>query len=247
MVQSETPADGRDAEEISWRTARSKSRENWSGRERSAASACAWTSFPPGRLTARWRSQGGERRVVVDTEQELERRVLFGLMVGGKADAEAVARCMGRVAEAKADRPDPTQAPRRRRSAPALASRDAAPPPTLDRLGRSRPTPARAPRRRSDPASRVPRRHRPQLGRGSAGAAPRWTRASRRGTPRTQGPRRPSNAPAASASACRTARRRPVTGAFGPRARGRAANRGSARGDAVQERRTAGCACPAAT
>ncbi len=40
--------------------------------------------LPSGRLAARWRSQGGDRRVIVDTEQELERRVLFGLMVGRK-------------------------------------------------------------------------------------------------------------------------------------------------------------------
>lgn len=71
--------------------------------------------LPSGRLTARWRSPGGERRVVVDTEQELERRVLFGLMVGGGTDAEAVAVLMGRVAEAKSDRPDPTNAPRRKK------------------------------------------------------------------------------------------------------------------------------------
>lgn len=71
--------------------------------------------LPSGRLTARWRSPGGERRVVVDTEQELERRVLFGLMVGGGDDAEAVNALMGRVAEAKADRPDPTNAPRRKK------------------------------------------------------------------------------------------------------------------------------------
>lgn len=72
--------------------------------------------LPSGRLTARWRSPGGERRVVVDTEQELERRVLFGLMVGGKAeDQAAVGELMQNVAAAKATAPDPTQAPRRRK------------------------------------------------------------------------------------------------------------------------------------
>lgn len=71
--------------------------------------------LPSGRLTARWRSPGGERRVVVDTEQELERRVLFGLMVSGKTNADLVRELMGRVTQAKADRPDPTQAPRRRK------------------------------------------------------------------------------------------------------------------------------------
>ncbi|HWC32399.1 MAG TPA: hypothetical protein VG709_04655 [Actinomycetota bacterium] len=72
--------------------------------------------LPSGRLTARWRSHGNERRVVVDTEQELERRVLFGLMVGGGGDEQGVAReIMGKVVEAKSSRPDPTQAVRRKK------------------------------------------------------------------------------------------------------------------------------------
>jgi hypothetical protein len=72
--------------------------------------------LPSGRLTARWRSAGGERRVVVDTQQELERRVLFGLMVGGKAeDQAAIKDLMGKVAEAQSSHPDPTNAPRRRK------------------------------------------------------------------------------------------------------------------------------------
>lgn len=70
--------------------------------------------LPSGRLAARWRSHGNDRRVIVDTEQELERRVLFGLMVGaGQDDIQTVADIMAKVADAKVGRPDPTQAPRR--------------------------------------------------------------------------------------------------------------------------------------
>ena len=72
--------------------------------------------LPSGRLAARWRSQGGDRRVIVDTEQELERRVLFGLMVGAGAEERATATAiMSKVTEAKSSRPDPTQAPRRKK------------------------------------------------------------------------------------------------------------------------------------
>lgn len=72
--------------------------------------------LPSGRLAARWRGQSGDRRVIVDTEQELERRVLFGLMVGGDAQQhEVVRQLMEKVAEAKVGRPDPTQAPPRRK------------------------------------------------------------------------------------------------------------------------------------
>jgi hypothetical protein len=72
--------------------------------------------LPSGRLTARWRSRGNERRVVVETEQELERRVLFGLLVGGgPAEQETASAVMGAVASARTGYPDPTQAPRRRK------------------------------------------------------------------------------------------------------------------------------------
>lgn len=69
-----------------------------------------------GRLAARWKSHGNDRRVIVDTETELERRVLFGLMVGADQASQAtMAHIMAAVSDAKVGRPDPTQAPRRKK------------------------------------------------------------------------------------------------------------------------------------
>lgn len=69
---------------------------------------------PSGRIAASWRTRGGnERRVVVNTVEELERSVLFQLMLTAPAEQVTVPEeIAGAVAEAKVGLPDPTTAPR---------------------------------------------------------------------------------------------------------------------------------------
>jgi len=88
--------------------------------------------LPSGRIFATWSMRGNERRVVVDTIQQLEQRVLFQLMLGAGPGNDSVAgQVRDSVREGMQGMPDPTQAapaPRRKR--------------------RSRPGPPRSRRRR---------------------------------------------------------------------------------------------------
>lgn len=73
-----------------------------------------------GRIVSYWRAKGGgDRRSVVDTIGELERSVLFQLMIMAPPDQQKVAEEITRaVEEARVGLPDPTQivrAPRKRR------------------------------------------------------------------------------------------------------------------------------------
>jgi hypothetical protein len=67
-----------------------------------------------GRIEAQWRAKSGnERRVVVNTIEELERSVLFQLMLTAPADQQGVAGDIAQaVAQAKVGLPDPTNAPK---------------------------------------------------------------------------------------------------------------------------------------
>ena len=69
---------------------------------------------PSGRIAAQWRGKtGNERRVVVNTVEELERSVLFQLMLTAPADQSGVpAEIVQAVSQAKVGLPDPTQTPR---------------------------------------------------------------------------------------------------------------------------------------
>lgn len=68
--------------------------------------------LPSGRIAATWSSRGNERRVVVDTMQQLESRVLFQLMLGAGPEQDAVAKEIGAaVAQGGIGLPDPTTAP----------------------------------------------------------------------------------------------------------------------------------------
>jgi hypothetical protein len=69
---------------------------------------------PSGRIVALWRAKaGGDRRVVVNTIEELERSVLFQLMITAPADQQGVANEIAdAVAQAKVGLPDPTLAAR---------------------------------------------------------------------------------------------------------------------------------------
>jgi hypothetical protein len=69
---------------------------------------------PSGRIAAQWRGKtGNERRVVVNTIEELERSVLFQLMLTAPPDQSAVpAQIVQAVQQARVGLPDPTQAPR---------------------------------------------------------------------------------------------------------------------------------------
>src|SRR5207247_9356399 len=69
---------------------------------------------PSGRIAAQWRGKtGNERRVVVNTIEELERSVLFQLMLTAPTDQGAVAaEVVQAVQQARVGLPDPTQAPR---------------------------------------------------------------------------------------------------------------------------------------
>jgi hypothetical protein len=73
-----------------------------------------------GRIVSYWRAKGGgDRRSVVDTIEELERSVLFQLMISAPPDQQRLAQEITRaVEEAKVGLPDPTtipRAPRKRR------------------------------------------------------------------------------------------------------------------------------------
>jgi hypothetical protein len=77
---------------------------------------------PSGRLVAQWRAKGGgDRRVVVNTMEELERSVLFQLMIAAPDDQGKVAGQIAEaVARAKVGMPDPStipRAPRKKRPA----------------------------------------------------------------------------------------------------------------------------------
>lgn len=67
-----------------------------------------------GRIEAQWRAKAGnERRVVVNTVEELERSVLFQLMLTAPPDQAGLAGDITQaVAQAKVGLPDPTTAPR---------------------------------------------------------------------------------------------------------------------------------------
>jgi hypothetical protein len=69
---------------------------------------------PSGRIAAQWRGRtGNERRVVVNTIEELERSVLFQLMLTAPPDETGIPEEIARaVAEASVGLPDPTTAPR---------------------------------------------------------------------------------------------------------------------------------------
>jgi hypothetical protein len=73
-----------------------------------------------GRIVAQWRAKaGGDRRVVVNTVEELERSVLFQLMITAPADqADIPGKIKQAVDQARVGLPDPTtipRAPRRKR------------------------------------------------------------------------------------------------------------------------------------
>jgi hypothetical protein len=75
-----------------------------------------------GRIVSLWRARGGgDRRVVVDTIEELERSVLFQLMITAPSNQAGIPREIVRaVEEARVGLPDPTtipRAPRRKRPA----------------------------------------------------------------------------------------------------------------------------------
>lgn len=67
-----------------------------------------------GRIEAQWRAKAGnERRVVVNSIEELERSVLFQLMLTAPADARSIPGDIAQaVAQAKVGLPDPANAPR---------------------------------------------------------------------------------------------------------------------------------------
>jgi hypothetical protein len=67
-----------------------------------------------GRIEAQWRAKtGNERRVVVNTIEELERSVLFQLMLTAPPEDAGLAGDIAQaVAQAKVGLPDPTNAPR---------------------------------------------------------------------------------------------------------------------------------------
>src|SRR6266540_3383533 len=69
---------------------------------------------PSGRIAAQWRGKtGNERRAVVNTIEELERSVLFQLMLTAPADQAGLpAEIVQAVQQARVGLPDPTQAPR---------------------------------------------------------------------------------------------------------------------------------------
>jgi hypothetical protein len=75
-----------------------------------------------GRLVAQWRAKaGGDRRVVVNTMEELERSVLFQLMITAPSEQAGIPQEIAdAVARAKVGLPDPAtipRAPRKKRPA----------------------------------------------------------------------------------------------------------------------------------
>jgi len=82
--------------------------------------------LPSGRIAASWAIRGNERRVVVETIQQLEQRVLFQLLLGAGPGADSIAKEVIRaVQEGQEGLPDPTLAPssRPRRKRPARRPR----------------------------------------------------------------------------------------------------------------------------
>jgi hypothetical protein len=69
---------------------------------------------PSGRIAAAWRTRGGnDRRAVVNTIEELERSVLFQLMLTApSSDVGLPDEIVRAVNEARIGLPDPTTAPR---------------------------------------------------------------------------------------------------------------------------------------
>ena len=69
---------------------------------------------PSGRIEAQWRARAGnERRVVVNSIEELERSVLFQLMLTAPADQHGLPGDIAQaVAQAKVGLPDPINTPR---------------------------------------------------------------------------------------------------------------------------------------
>lgn len=67
-----------------------------------------------GRIASSWRTRGGnDRRVVVNTIEELERSVLFQIMLTAPPeDTSKPAEITAAVSDAKVGLPDPTTAPR---------------------------------------------------------------------------------------------------------------------------------------
>ncbi len=70
--------------------------------------------LPSGRIEAQWRTKSGnERRVVVNSAQELERSVLFQLMITAGPDARGIPGDIAQaVAQARVGLPEPGDAPR---------------------------------------------------------------------------------------------------------------------------------------
>ena len=76
---------------------------------------------PSGRIAAQWRARGNDRRVVVKTVEELERSVLFQLMLTAPPEDRGLPQeIVEAVNAAKVGLPDPVDAPRppRRRGRP---------------------------------------------------------------------------------------------------------------------------------
>ena len=66
-----------------------------------------------GRIEAQWRKGNNDRRVVVNTIDELERSVLFQLMLtAGPSETGIAGDIAQAVAQAKVGLPDPANAPR---------------------------------------------------------------------------------------------------------------------------------------
>src|SRR6266496_983668 len=89
-----------------------EARPVWEGRI--ADTALRVEVQPSGRIVALWRAKGGgDRRVVVNTIEELERSVLFQLMLTAPPDQSALpGEIVQAVQQARVGLPDPTQAPR---------------------------------------------------------------------------------------------------------------------------------------
>jgi hypothetical protein len=88
------------------------SRLVWEGRIGGAPLRVA--VHPSGRIEAVWRGKAGpERRAVVNTIEELERSVLFQLMISAPPEEQHLAGDIAQaVAQARVGLPDPTDAPR---------------------------------------------------------------------------------------------------------------------------------------
>jgi len=88
------------------------SRSVWEGRI--GGSPLRVSVHPSGRIEAVWRGKAGpERRAVVNTIEELERSVLFQLMISAGPDEQGVAGDIAQaVAQARIGLPDPKDAPR---------------------------------------------------------------------------------------------------------------------------------------